>query len=139
MSEVERYISTTLLPLASGWNRSVAPHTYVRASDYDALAAENERLRVKLMTIASADPRYQGIEWAKAHAAENDNMVWLKWKEAIDQHYQLRAELENARELLRLASECLEWSDRHGSRAMVAIREWLERKPCAEKQNPART
>ena len=94
MSEVERYISTRLLPLASGWNRSVAPHAYVRASDYDALAAENERLRVKLMTIASADPRYHGIEWAKAHAAENDNRAWLKWKEAIDEREELLRELK---------------------------------------------
>ena len=68
--------------------------------DYEALADENERLRVKLMTIASADPRYHGIEWAKAHAAENDNRAWLKWKEAIDQHDHLRTKLAKARELL---------------------------------------
>lgn len=138
MSEVERYISTRLLPLASGWNRSVAPHTFVRASDYDALAAENERLRVKLMTIASADPRYHGIEWAKAHAAENDNRAWLKWKEAIDQHDHLRAGLGKARELLESAAGIIAWECGQTT-TTENIEEWLERNPCAENQSPART
>ena len=138
MSEVERYISTRLLPSACGWNMSVAPHSYVRASDYDALAAENERLRVKLMTIASADPRYHGIEWAKAHAAENDNRAWLKWKEAIDQHDHLRAGLGRARELLESAAGIIAWECGQTT-TTENIEEWLERNPCAENQSPART
>ncbi len=56
----------------------------VRATGYAALEAECERLRVKLMTIASAEPARHGIEWAKAHAAEGNNEVYAKWREAID-------------------------------------------------------
>ena len=88
-------------------------------------------LRVKLMTIASADPRYHGIEWAKAHAAENDNRAWLKWKEAIDQHDHLRAELEKARKLLADVRDnhkyAIHWEDLHP--VMARVREWLERNP----------
>ena len=95
-------------------------------------------LRVKLMTIASADPRYHGIEWAKAHAAENDNRAWLKWKEAIDQHDHLRAGLGRARELLESAAGIIAWECGQTT-TTENIEEWLERNPCAENQSPART
>ena len=47
--------------------------------------AEIERLRVKLMTIASAEPSRHTIEWAKAMAATGNNEVYAKWREAFDQ------------------------------------------------------
>ena len=125
MTEAKRYGPTCDCMSEMAWG------DYVLASDYDALAAENERLRVKLMTIASAEPRYHGIEWAKAHAAENDNRAWLKWKDAIDQCDLLRAELAKARELLADVRDnhkyAIHWEDLHP--VMARVREWLERNP----------
>ena len=66
---------------------------YVEYADYAALEAECERLRVKLMAIASAEPARHGIEWAKAIAAEGNNEVYAKWREAIDEAHALAAEL----------------------------------------------
>ena len=68
------------------------PRTYSR-TEYAALEAECERLRVKLMVIASAEPARHGIEWAKAIAAEGNNEVYAKWREAIDEAHALAAEL----------------------------------------------
>ena len=65
----------------------------VTASDYAALEAENARLRVKLMTIASAEPARHGIEWAKAIAAEGNSEPYAKWREAIEERDALAAEL----------------------------------------------
>lgn len=59
----------------------------------EALRAECERLRVKLMAIASAEPARHGIEWAKAIAAEGNGEPYAKWREAIDERDALRAEL----------------------------------------------
>ena len=70
-----------------------------------ALEAERERLRVKLMAIASAEPARHCIEWAKSHAAEGNNEVYAKWREAIDEAHALAA--ENARlrnSMLRLVT-----------------------------------
>ena len=65
----------------------------VLASDYAALEAECERLRVKLMVIASAEPARHGIEWAKAIAAEGNGEPYAKWREAIEERDALAAEL----------------------------------------------
>lgn len=71
----------------------------------DALAAENARLRVKLMAIASAEPARHGIEWAKAHAAEGNNEIYAKWREAIDEARALAAENAQMRNsMLRLVT-----------------------------------
>ncbi len=67
--------------------------------------AENERLRVKLMTIASAEPRYHDLEWAKAHAAEGDNRAWVKWKEAVDKCAELIQCLRYARTTMATVAE----------------------------------
>lgn len=48
-----------------------------------------ERLRVKLMTIASAEPGRHNIEWAKAMAATGNNEAYAKWREAFDQRDKL--------------------------------------------------
>lgn len=50
---------------------------------------ECERLRVKLMTIASAEPGRHNIEWAKAMAATGNNEAYAKWREAFDQRDKL--------------------------------------------------
>ena len=53
------------------------------------LREECERLRVKLMTIASAEPGRHNIEWAKAMAATGNNEAYAKWREAFDQRDKL--------------------------------------------------
>ena len=58
-----------------------------------ALEAECERLRVKLMVIASAEPARHCIEWAKAIAAECNGEPYAKWREAIEERDALAAEL----------------------------------------------
>lgn len=62
--------------------------------------AEIERLRVKLMTIASAEPGRHNIEWAKAMAATGSNEAYAKWREAFDQRDKLAGLLRDARELI---------------------------------------
>lgn len=74
-------------------------------SERAALEAENARLRVKLMAIASAEPARHGIEWAKAHAAEGNNEIYAKWREAIDEARALAAENAQMRNsMLRLVT-----------------------------------
>ena len=76
-------------------NHRTEVHTVplVMAADYAALEAENARLRVKLMAIASAEPARHGIEWAKAIAAEGNSEPYAKWREAIEERDALAAEL----------------------------------------------
>lgn len=75
------------------------PRTYSKAeydalhAEAEALRAENARLRVKLMAIASAEPARHGIEWAKAIAAEGNSEPYAKWREAIEERDALAAEL----------------------------------------------
>ena len=89
MNEVKRYAI-----ISDDWDYVESPSGgFVDHDDYAALEAECERLRVKLMTIASAEPARHGIEWAKAHAAEGNNEVYAKWREAIDEAHALAAEL----------------------------------------------
>ena len=99
MSEqVKRYISTRLLPDAEGWNQSVAPHTYVRASDYDALHAEAEALRAENGRL-QAD-RDRANQYANQQALECNK---------------LSTDLEAARGLLRESrksyTEAIHWED----------------------------
>lgn len=61
------------------------------------LREECERLRVKLMTIASAEPGRHNIEWAKAMAATGNNEAHAKWREAFDQCGRLAELLRQAR------------------------------------------
>ena len=92
MSEVKRYDPMGYDRL-SGYMQQHPEGDYVRHADYAALEAECERLRVKLMVIASAEPARHGIEWAKAIAAEGNGEPYAKWREAIEERDALAAEL----------------------------------------------
>lgn len=110
MNEVKRYS----WHVDAGCMIEEADGAYVESEDYVALEAECERLRVKLMAIASAEPARHGIEWAKAHAEEGNNEVYAKWREAIDEAHalaaenaRLRAELEQSRDLIvEMSTHC---------------------------------
>lgn len=101
MNEVKRYAI-----ISDDWDYVESPSGgFVDHDDYAALEAECERLRVKLMTIASAEPARHDIEWAKAHAAEGNNEVYAKWREAIDEARALAAENAQMRNsMLRLVT-----------------------------------
>lgn len=90
--------------------------------------AEIERLRVKLMTIASAEPGRHNIEWAKAMAATGNNEAYAKWREAFDQRDKLAW----------LLLEAINWdtSDELLERIDAAL---AEVKPCPESPHPATT
>lgn len=96
MSEVKRY--TLWMVSESGcelepYSEESPDGLYVHHADYATLEAECERLRVKLMVIASAEPARRGIEWAKAIAAEGNGEPYAKWREAIEERDALAAEL----------------------------------------------
>ena len=88
---------------------------YVLASDYARLEQECERLRVKLMTIASAEPARHNIEWAKAMAAEGNNEVYAKWLEAFKER---NTALNQATCLRDLLTRCQEHLDPHRDAAL---------------------
>lgn len=92
MSEVKRYDPFGYDGLSALMHED-AHGDWVRGEDYDALAAENARLRVKLMAIASAEPARHGIEWAKAIAADGNSEPYAKWREAIEERDALAGEL----------------------------------------------
>lgn len=94
-SEVKRYKLRGSMPDTAAL---FLPDEVVSAADYAALEAECERLRVKLMVIASAEPARHGIEWAKAIAAEGNGEPYAKWRDAIEERDALAAELDQARE-----------------------------------------
>ena len=82
------------------------------AAERDATIAERdaeiERLRVKLMTIASAEPGRHNIEWAKAMAATGNNESYAKWREAFDQRDKLAGLLREVRVIV--AREVERWT-----------------------------
>lgn len=75
---------------------------YVLVTDYASLEQECERLRVKLMTIASAEPARHNIEWAKAIAAEGNNEVYAKWRQAFDERDAALRQVDRLRAHLKL-------------------------------------
>lgn len=87
----------------------------VMADDYARLEQECERLRVKLMTIASAEPARHNIEWAKAMAAECNNEVYAQWREAFGERNSALKQVEALRELL---TRCQEHLDPHRDAAL---------------------
>ena len=89
-SEVKRYKLRGSMPDTA---TLFLPDEVVSATDYAALEDGCERLRVKLMVIASAEPARHGIEWAKAIAAEGNGEPYAKWREAIEERDALAAEL----------------------------------------------
>lgn len=107
MSEVKRYLSTRALPDSGNWNLSCVPHTYVRASAYDALHAEAEALRVALLGIASVNPAERGIEWAKSYASDGlkgaGSELYARWLDTFNEAEALRA--ENAKLRTALAEQ----------------------------------
>lgn len=64
-SEIERFVSTRILPDARCWNSSGAAHTYVRATDHDRVVAE---LRSHVRTDNSAV--IAGLQGQMAEARE---------------------------------------------------------------------
>mgnify|MGYP003520607761 CR=1 FL=1 len=62
---------------------------------------EIERIRVQLMTIASADPARHSIEWAKAVAATGNNEAYAKWREAFDERDQQAQRVAELEQILR--------------------------------------
>ena len=68
---------------------------------------EIERIRVQLMTIASAEPARHSIEWAKAVAATGNNEVYAKWREAFDELDQQAQRIGELEGLLRACHSAL--------------------------------
>lgn len=78
---------------------------YVLATDYDALHAEAEALRVVLLGIASVNPAERGIEWAKAFASDGLNgsgsELYARWLDAFNEAESLREQRDNMAQILR--------------------------------------
>ena len=100
MSEqVKRYISTRLLPDAEGWNQSVSPHTYVRASDHDALQAEAEALRKRarpaqaapqeLRIVLDGPPGPEAGRFVEVENAAGRSVNAGEWRERADGLWEL--------------------------------------------------
>lgn len=96
MSNVKRWAHTVQwegLQISAAYMAINDGGEYVMHADYAALESVCERLRVKLMVIASAEPARHGIEWAKAIAAECNGEPYAKWRDAIEERDALAAEL----------------------------------------------
>ncbi len=80
---------------------------FIRKSDYDALSAEAEALRVALLEIASANPAERGIEWAKSYASDGlkgaGSELYARWLDTFKEAEALRA--ENAKLRTALAEQ----------------------------------
>lgn len=85
-----------------------------------ALIAENERLSVVLLEIASVNPAQRGIEWAKSvagHASGGGNELYQAWLAAFEERDQLRAEVEALRKdaeryrFVRQNGDTLHWEN----------------------------
>lgn len=79
---------------------------------FEESAEECERLRVKLMTIASAEPGRHNIEWAKAMAATGNNEAYAKWREAFDQRDKLAELLADVKADY---THAIHWEDLHAT------------------------
>jgi hypothetical protein len=99
------YMSASCSDVADAVDREIALRTE-RDTMRQQLAVrdeEIERIRVQLMTIASAEPARHSIEWAKAVAATGNNEVYAKWREAFDERDQ---QAQRIGELERLLRDC---------------------------------
>ena len=94
--------------------------------------AEIERLRVKLMTIASAEPGRHNIEWAKAMAATGNNEAYAKWREAFDQRDRLAGLLADVKADY---THAIHWEDMHATMKRIDAA-LAEVKPCLESPAP---
>lgn len=79
MSEVKRYLSTRALPDSGNWNASCAPHTYVRASDYDALQSRLDAAEARARKAETDSHRilktYKGFERVAGVVSDNSDQV----------------------------------------------------------------
>ena len=71
----------------------------VLATDYDALHAEAEALRVVLHEIASVNPSQRGIEWAKSYASDGlkgaGSELYARWLDTFKEADALRADSQH--------------------------------------------
>ncbi|UZZ12399.1 hypothetical protein NDO41_07960 [Ectopseudomonas mendocina] len=81
MSEVKRYLSTRALPDSGNWNSSCVPHTYVRASDYDALQSRLDAA--------------EALAEAESAGADKAAEAMLYWKREADTAQQRSGWLED--------------------------------------------
>ncbi len=77
----------------------------VLCTDFDALHAEAEALRVALLEIASANPAERGIEWAKSYASDGlkgaGSELYARWLETFKEAEALRAQRNKMAQILR--------------------------------------
>ena len=91
-------------PIAAAYLEIQQGVVLVLATDYDALHAEAEALRVVLHEIASVNPAQRGIEWAKSYASDGlkgaGSELYARWLETFKEAEALRAERDELREEL---------------------------------------
>lgn len=106
MSEQVRrfYIMPSSVPVLLSCDPAYTPMTnhltdvhtvpLVLATDYDALHAEAEALRVVLHEIASVNPAHRGIEWAKSYASDglkgSGSELYARWLDTFKEAEALR-------------------------------------------------
>lgn len=83
----------------------------VSETDYAALHAEAEALRVVLHEIASVNPAQRGIEWAKSYACDGlkgaGSELYARWLDSFNEAEALRAEIEEMDALLNRQADLL--------------------------------
>lgn len=93
-----------LVWLPDGFGGGEHAHVYC-ATDYDALHAEAEALRVALLGIASVNPSERGIEWAKSYASDGlkgaGSELYARWLDTFKEAEALRAQRNKMAQILR--------------------------------------
>lgn len=78
---------------------------YVQVTDYAALRAEAEAMRVALLGIASVNPSERGIEWAKSYASDglkgSGSELYALWLDTFKEAEALRSQRDKMAQILR--------------------------------------
>lgn len=86
----------TVGPIAAAYLEIQQGVVLVLATDFDALHAEAEAMRVVLHEIASVNPAQRGIEWAKSYASDGlkgaGSELYARWLDTFKEAEALRAE-----------------------------------------------